>query len=312
MTWEWIVIVFLILLILFFIITYLVYLKVFHSDRKHSDNEYILPKGKQYQDNKEIMYKLIDEVKVLEYESISIIAQDGTKISARYYHINNNAPIQIQCPGYKGNATRDFCGGLKIAREYGHNCLLIEQRGHGTSGGKTISFGINESKDLIDWIDYVIKRFGDDVKIVLTGVSMGSATIFLASKYGFKENVKAIIADCPYSSVKGIICKVCKDMKLPVKVVYPIIYFAALIYGKFNMKKGDVVDAAKNVKVPTLIIHGKGDSLISYQMSQDIYDAINADKQIELFDDAEHGISYIINPEKYVKITSDFLKKYDL
>lgn len=312
MTWEWIFVAILGLMLLFLLVTYLVYLKVFHSDRKHSDNEYELPKGKQYQDNKEIMYKLIDEMKALKYEPISIISYDGTKISARYYHVNDDAPIQIQCPGYKGNTVRDFCGGTKIAREYGHNCLVIEQRGHGASDGKTISFGINEAKDLLEWINYVVNRFGKNTKIVLAGVSMGSATIILASKYGFVENVKCLIADCPYSSVKGIICKVCKDMKLPVKLVYPIIYCAAMIYGKFNMKDGDVVEAAKNINVPILLIHGKADSLISYQMSQDIYDVVNGEKQIELFDNAEHGISYIIDPDNYVKITSAFLRKYDL
>ena len=31
-----------------------------------------------------------------------------------------------------------------------------------------------------------------------------------------------------------------------------------------------------------------------------------------LFDNAEHGISYIIDPDNYVKKTSAFLKKYDL
>ena len=78
------------------------------------------------------------------------------------------------------------------------------------------------------------------------------------------------------------------------------------------MKDGNVVEAAKNINVPILLIHGKADSLISYQMSQDIYDVVNGEKQIELFDNAEHGISYIIDPDNYVKITSAFLRKYDL
>ena len=40
-------------------------MKVFHSDRKHSDNEYELPKGKQYQDNKEKVKELLPLIDVL-------------------------------------------------------------------------------------------------------------------------------------------------------------------------------------------------------------------------------------------------------
>ena len=63
MTWEWILIVLGILVVLFVIATYIVYRIVFHRDRKMSDNEYDLPAIKQINQYKDFMYSLIEEMK---------------------------------------------------------------------------------------------------------------------------------------------------------------------------------------------------------------------------------------------------------
>ena len=313
MTWEWILIALAILIVLFYIATYIVYRIVFYRDRKMSDNEYDLPAIKQINEHKDFMYSLIDEMKKLECEDINILAKDGTKLSARYYHVSDDAPIQIQCHGYKGNAYRDFCGGNKLSREKGHNALVIEHRGHGRSGGNTISFGIIENKDVLCWIEYLVDRFGKDTKIILTGVSMGAATVLMTLQHELPKNVVCVIADCPYASVKEIIDKVCKDdLKLPPKLVFPLIYCAGLFWGHFDMLKGDVRKAVKNAKVPVLIIHGKADGLIPYSHSEEIYQNIPSFKKLALFDGAGHGLSYIVDPTKYVNVIDEFSKENNL
>lgn len=49
------------------------------------------------------MLALIKEMDNLEYEEVSIIAKDGKKLFARYYHVKAGAPIQIQMHGSHGN-----------------------------------------------------------------------------------------------------------------------------------------------------------------------------------------------------------------
>ena len=55
--------------------------------------------------------------------------------------------MQIQFHGYRGSAMRDLCGGTPLAMKLGHNVLLVDQRSHGRSDGKTITFdGIKKNK----------------------------------------------------------------------------------------------------------------------------------------------------------------------
>lgn len=308
---EWVILsLILIILIFIFLIPYLIYLKAFNSSTVKNEDPYHLPFVCN-EKSKEKMVKLIDEMRSIPYEQVNIVSYDGTKISARYYHVSDDSTIQIQVHGYRGIAIRDFCGGNKLARENGYNTLLIDQRGHGDSKGKAITFGIKESKDVLCWIDYVVKRFGKDCKIVLCGVSMGASSILLASQNKLPSNVKAIVADCPFSSAKDIIIKVMKDMKLPAKLCYPFVCLSARIYGKFSLKDGDVTEAIKKCQIPVLLIHGEKDELVPAKMSVQMYESNPEVVRLELFKDATHGLSYIVDNERYERICLEFLKSYD-
>ena len=138
-------------------------------------------------------------------EFVTIQSRDGLTLSGRYYHTADGAPLAIGFHGYKSCWLTDFCGGADIAFQMGQNVLLVDERAHGKSQGRTISFGIKERQDLLCWIDYALARFGSDVKILLYGVSMGGATVVMASELELPENVKGIVADCPYSAPLDVI-----------------------------------------------------------------------------------------------------------
>ena len=78
--------------------------------------------------------------------------------------------------GYRGSSERDLCGGVQRCFKLGRSALLVDQRAHGRSDGHIISFGVNERKDCLAWVDFMVKHFGPDVKIILTGISMGAST----------------------------------------------------------------------------------------------------------------------------------------
>ncbi len=215
------------LIVLFLIAAYCTYVFTFRARKDRARNPYELPKGEAFRKDREIMHELIREMDALPFERVYAKSHDGLILTARYYHIKDGAPIQIQCHGYRGNPVRDFCGGNKLAREAGHNSLVIEQRAHLDSEGNVISFGINERKDVRAWHDYLVNRFGKDVKIILSGVSMGAATVLMAGAYNL-SNVKCIVADCPYSAPDAIIKKVAKSMGFPAFLSMPLAYAGAL------------------------------------------------------------------------------------
>lgn len=167
--------------------------------------------------------------------------------------------------------------------------------------------GINERFDCLSWVKYICERFGNDVKIVISGVSMGAATVLMAAELDLPENVIGIIADCPYSSPKEIITKVCCDMRLPANLVYPFVKLSAKLYGHFDLEAADAAEAVCHAKVPVLLIHGEDDRFVPCSMSKKIYDAAkssnsNADIIIETFPEAGHGISFMTDAKRYGEI----------
>lgn len=259
---------------------------------------------------KAVLDGAIAEFEAVPFEAVSISSRDGLELKARYYHVADGAPLEIQCHGYKGNAIRDFCGNWRIAREDGRNVLLIDQRCHGNSQGRTITFGIREREDVLEWIRWANGRFGE-VPILLSGVSMGAATVLMVSGMELPKNVKAVIADCPYDAPSNIIQKVLgQDMGMPVKVVYPLIRFGGMLYGKFDLNADSPVAAVQRTKLPILLIHGDDDRFVPYDMSCKIHAAAPEKIRFHTVSGAGHALNYVTDPEGYSAVVREFTEKY--
>lgn len=304
----WFLIVILALALLFLTATYITFFITFYSSPKNGEDILDAPAWDAYKPHYESFACLIKELKEIPFEGVYITAKDGTRLFARYYHVKDGAPLQIECHGYRGSGIRDFCGGNKIAREMEHNTLLIDQRGHGKSGGKAITFGIKERHDLMCWIEYAVKRFGKDQKIVLCGVSMGGSTVIMTSDLNLPKNVVGIVADCPFSSPKEIIAKVSGDLKIPPKISMPLITLGARIYGRFNLGEASAIESIKKANVPILIIHGEDDGFVPCYMSDALVGAAPKGTVYEKFPGANHGICYMVDKERYQKATTEFIK----
>ena len=282
----------------------------FYSPEKRKEDNYAIPKGEQYEKERQRMLSLIREMDEIPYEAVTISAQDGTKLAARYYHVRDGAPLQIQFHGYRGTALRDFCGGNKLARESGQNTLVVDQRAHGRSGGTTITFGIRERLDCLCWAEYADQRFGSDTPVFLSGVSMGAATVLMASELELPANVVGILADCPYSSPEAIIRKVCReDMRLPPVLVMPFIQLGARLFGHFDLREASAVQAVRNTNIPILLLHGEDDRFVPCNMSREIFDACTGEKTRIPFPGAGHGLSYIVDTETYSEAVSRFVDR---
>ncbi|MBE6936797.1 MAG: alpha/beta hydrolase [Ruminococcaceae bacterium] len=287
------------------------YLSAFYQPPRRGEVD-LLPKGTPTGAHGEMIRQLVEELQALQPEEITIEAPDGTPLFARYYHVKDGAPIQIQCHGYRGTALRDFCGGNHLARELSHNTLVIDQRAHGRSGGTVITFGIRERYDVLAWIDYVNARFGGDTPILLAGVSMGAATVLLAVGLDLPENVRGVIADCPYSSPASIIRRVIRLRHLPVWPAFPLVRLAARLFGGFSIMEGDVEAALQRAYVPVLLIHGEEDHFVPCDMSRRLYRACVSPKMIATFPGAGHGMSYPADPARYREVVCAFLHSVGL
>ena len=256
-------------------------------------------------DNKAVMSKNIDILLSHECEEVSITARDGTVLFADYYHVRDGAPIEIQAHGYRSMGAHDFSGGANEAIERGHNVLLIDQRAHRRSGGRAITFGALESGDVAEWAEYLTERFGEQTRILLLGISMGAATVLIASGLDLPRGVRGIIADCPCSGAWDIVSLVGKSRGIPMWLLKPFIFLGARLYGGFRIRDTEVCRAVKNARVPILLIHGEADDFVPVFMSERIK-AANEAITLVTFPGARHGESYLVDTEGYRKICNEF------
>ncbi len=280
----------------------------FYAPRKRCEDPYSLIEGKQYEEVKEHIVACTGIMERTACQRVEIRSHDGLKLSGRYYHTCDGAPLLLMMHGYRSMALRDDAGGFMLGKKLGFNVLAIDQRGHGKSEGRVITFGIKERLDCLHWIHYAISRLGSNTKIVLSGLSMGAATVLMASDLDLPENVVAIMADCPYSSPAGIIKKVCRDRHIPERIAYPFIRLGAKIYGGFELESDCATESVKNAKIPIMLLHGTDDRFVPYPMSQEIFEACKDNARLHLFANAGHGLCYMVDPVRYETVTVEFLR----
>ena len=255
----------------------------------------------------ECLNEMCEQMSEQECERVYIRSFDGVTLAGRYYHRSDDGPILIQFHGYRGNGVRDFCFAHHICSKNNISSLVVDQRAHGESGGNTMTFGILERKDCLCWARYVQNRFGSTRKIFLSGVSMGAATVLMASALPLPENVSGIIADCSYSAPGGIIRKVISDMRVSSGILYPFVVLGALVFGGFRIWEATPLDAVEKTTIPILLIHGSEDRFVPCEMSSRIFEHCKGEKYLEIFPGAGHGGCCANDPVRYEKILASFM-----
>jgi len=274
--------------------------------KKWTDGDIDLPEGEIYEPYWDSMRRWAEEARAMEPEAVSIRSFDGLVLRGKYYEFQPGAPIELMFHGYRGSAERDLSGGVQRCFKLGRSALIVDQRCGGSSEGSVITFGVNEHRDCLEWIGFMLEKFGPDVRIILTGISMGASTVLIAGGKEFPKNVIGILADCGFSSAKDIIQKVTKEMGLPPRLSYPFVKLGARIFGHFDLEEVDAVSAMKRCKVPVIFFHGDADDYVPCEMSRINYDACASRKRLVIVPGAGHGLSYPKDPVLYLSAAGEF------
>ena len=288
--------------------SYICFLNVFRTPKrkKLGKGEYDLPPGDIYEPFYPQMREWIDSIRGMKRELFEIESFDGLKLRGYYYEYSPDSPLELIFHGYGGNAERDLSGGVERCFALGRSAVLIDQRGAGMSEGRISSFGINERLDCLEWIKFATRKFGKDRPLIIGGVSMGAATVMMASGEDLPKNVACVMADCGYSSSKKIIKKVVREMKLPPSLVYPFIRLGGMLYGKFDIEETDPVSAVARSKTPIIYIHGDADDFVPHSMSVECFEATRAPKKLVTIEGAGHGLGFPQDQSKYVESLRNF------
>jgi fermentation-respiration switch protein FrsA (DUF1100 family) len=297
------------ILIFLFFITLICFLLVFYSPKRKapSPDEYPTPKGKIYDEFREDMVRWIKEGRAEKHEKVEIKSNDGLTLRGKYYEYKKGAPVEILFHGYRGESERDLSGAMQRCFALGMNALIVDQRASGRSDGHIITFGIREREDCRLWAEYASRRFGKETKIILTGISMGAATVMMALLEPLPENVVGVLADCGYTSPREIIQKVMRDIHIPPWLLYPFISLGARIFGGFSLEDASATEGCKRTKIPVIFIHGVADDFVPCDMSRSLFEACTSPKK-RLFtvEGAGHGLAYPKDRDGYLAAVGEF------
>ena len=265
-----------------------------------------IPEGEIYEPFRPQMENWTREVRAMPREHFTIRSFDGLTLHGDFFEYAPGAPIELMFHGYRGSAERDLSGGVQRCFLLKRSVLLVDQRCSSRSEGDVITFGIREHRDCLQWLAFMAEHFGPQRKIILTGISMGAATVTMAADKDLPPNVIGILADCGYSSPKAIICKVIRDMGIPPALGYPFVKLGARLFGHFDLDEGSPEESLKNAKVPVIFYHGEDDDFVPCDMSRSNYQICASRKALITVPGAGHGLSYPVEPERYLQTLADF------
>lgn len=244
------------------------------------------------------------------YTSEFLESFDGLKLHA--YQIENkeeNHKWAIIAHGYTGKA-EGMSGSARQFNQMGFNVLLPDARGHGESEGDYIGMGWHDRLDIIAWINTLVAK-DPDCEIVLYGVSMGGATVMMVSGENLQDNVKVIVEDCGYASVKEEFSYQMKQLYgLP---AFPLMNFSSIVAkmrAGYTLEEASAIKQVANSETPILFIHGTDDTFVPPYMMEELYDAAGGPKEKFLVEGATHGMSATVAGDAYWEKVQEFIERY--
>lgn len=245
-------------------------------------------------------------------QEVFITARDGIPLAGHWYPCENPKRILIAVHGWRTAWNRDFGMTAAFLHENGCSVLFVEQRGQNGSGGDYMGFGVTEQFDCLDWVDYVLREKSRSLPIYLFGISMGAATVLMASGLSLPENVHGIIGDSGFTSPDAIWEHVVKhNLHVPYR---PHRAVAGRLYRKRNQMDPfgySAQEALSKTKIPVLLIHGDADTFVPVRMAYDNYDACASPKHLLIVPGAGHVMSCFVDPEGYQEALRKFWQDFD-
>ena len=241
-----------------------------------------------------------------------VYTQSFDNLKLHGYKILNDIPTDnwvITVHGYTSNGS-EMGSYAKKFYELGYNILIPDLRAHGNSDGNFIGMGWYDRLDLMKWIEVITKEVSTS-KIILHGISMGAATVSMASGEDLPNNVKAIISDCGYTSVFEQFSHHLKaNYSLPKFPVLTASSAVSKVKTGYSLKKASSLEQVKKSKTPILFIHGDKDDFVPYSMMDELYNATASPKEKLTIRGAGHAKSAQVDNRLYWSTIENFINKY--
>jgi hypothetical protein len=247
---------------------------------------------------------------------IQLTAKDGTVLKAAWLlpsarpeiiPVSNKWPVSEQrcvlflhgAGGWRGRSQRMAPAFLSR----GYSVLAPDSRGHGESGGDTITYGIQEKFDALAWAHWM--RQNGCTKIYGLGESLGASVLIMAS--GIEPAFTAIAAEGAFADlISEAEYRGAAQFPFPYLISYPLAKLAVLggntyttITYNLNFNQVSPIESIRHSHTPTLLIHGTADTRTPPENSQRLAAANPQYTSLWLVPGATHVAAYSRTPEGF-------------
>lgn len=247
-----------------------------------------------------------------QFEKVKIKSYDGLRLVAHYLPNENPSEVNVILLHGYGSTGLDMGSFAKYYYEdFGFNVLMLDCRGYGDSEGLYTGFGWHDRLDIMGWINYLIERQGKNSKIILHGVSMGAGAVLMTSGEKLPKNVRFIVGDCGYSSVKAILnYQLKKKYHLPAFPILNITSLVCKLKAGYFIGEASAITQVRKSHTPILFIHGTEDKFVPLYMAKELYEAAICPKDLLLVEGAVHAEAYYVDKDAYKSKIKNYIEKY--
>ena len=244
------------------------------------------------------------------YSDETINSFDNLKLHGyKVLNPNNSNKWVITVHGYTSEGI-NMSSYAKNYYDMGYNVLIPDLRSHGLSEGDYIGMGWDDRLDIVSWINNILED-NADAEIILHGVSMGAATVSMVSGEDLPSNVKAIVADCGYTSVWDEFAYQLDDLfSLPQFPILNVSSLVSKVRAGYFLGTASSLKQVEKSKTPILFIHGDKDDFVPYYMMEELYNATSSEKEMLTIKDAGHAKSSEVDPETYWTTVYNITNKF--
>ena len=306
-------IVFMVIVVIMFALDVVITSKIFEFIFKRSDEEDV-----SYENASDLMKGFIQQkeeaIELLNSktsEALEITSHDGLTLKGTLYRLCNNNKVMLAVHGYHGDGMCDMGRFAKMYEALGYDVLIVDQRASGSSEGNRVSFGYHEQEDGILWVNKLVEIYGQDVEVVLHGMSMGGATVInMGANDKLPAQVKAVISDCSYDTMKTQLRhSLHTQTQLPIEFTLWLLDIFCNSRLGFKFKQNSQIEAVKKAKLPMMFIHGDADDYVPYAMQEKLFEACVSEKKVQVsVPNAKYESCYVLAANYYEKEVRKFLE----
>lgn len=249
-----------------------------------------------------------------DWEAVHIMSTDGLVLRGTYIENSvKSSKTVILLHGLYQN--RSMClPYVSMYRNLGYNVLLIDQRGHGDSGGDHTDWGLSEVDDIAGWVQW-LKRRNPNMQVGLHGISLGAAMALLYAGSSHGNSIAFVVSDSAYGNIISLgrekLFHVSGDQRAIWGYNILDVFFQGAMFFHTHKLVTDIepAQAVRSVTVPILFLHGADDQLVPVKTARSLYDQCgSADKYLHIFADSPHAVGLETDKREYIHIVTAFLE----